>query len=385
MRLVWTADENASAVRRLLTVRGLSAIAASLPPDGEWRFQRRFPLVIDASGSFVAEAFRFLFDVGVMRGSTRSVRTLETYAECLCDWLTFAELAEFSWRQPSSAMLAAYRDQLLGTRSSDVRRCRALSRRTVNLRMTVAIEFYKFLAELPDVDPDISLFVSRRLPQLRRLRVRVDRRRPRALTDAHCRLLRERLRGVHRLIFQWALCTGLRTSSLVSIQHVDFVSLLRARSLPRLLKVRAKRGKLVSVHVPQPLLEATLRYIEIERVLSEHVAPRPATTLFLNSLGGAVTAKAYYRAFRRAREAVHVIAWPHQARSTFATRVRDKLENLARDGARIDVVKVVQSLLAHADAKTTEQYLESIDIPSIDVLAVLDELSGTALSVVSSA
>jgi hypothetical protein len=46
-------------------------------------------------------------------------------------------------------------------------------------------------------------------------------------------------------------------------------------------------------------------------------------------------------------------------------------------GANLDAVKVVQSLLAHADARTTEQYLESIDIPSLDVLQVLDAFART--------
>jgi integrase len=246
----------------------------------------------------------------------------------------------------------------------------------------VVIEFYKFLAEAPSHDPSTQVLISRRLPEFRRLRIRIDRRRPRALSAEQCRLLRERLRGAYRLIFQWALCTGLRTSSLVGIPLADFMSLARSRSSPRLLTVLAKGGKTVSVHVPQLLLEATQRYIEIERVLSQQSRPSARSTmLFLNSQGHPVTAKAYYRAFCRAREAVRIIARPHQARSTFATRVRDKLERLARGGAELDVVKIVQSLLAHANAKTTEQYLESVEVPSIDMLAVLDELCGGALDV----
>jgi integrase len=63
--------------------------------------------------------------------------------------------------------------------------------------------------------------------------------------------------------------------------------------------------------------------------------------------------------------------------------VRDKLEQLARRGTEFDAVKIVQSLLAHADARTTEQYLESIDVPSIDVLRILDELSDIALGMES--
>jgi integrase len=101
--------------------------------------------------------------------------------------------------------------------------------------------------------------------------------------------------------------------------------------------------------------------------------------LFINTQGRPVTGKGYYRAFSRASAAAGLRARPHQARSTFATRVRDKLEQVCTAGAEIDVVKVVQALLAHADACTTEQYLESIDVPSLDVLRILDELAGTAL------
>jgi integrase len=384
MRLLWTANQPASAIRQILTKCGYGSICAALPPENEWRIGRRFPVLIDSSGRVIPEPFSFLFDVGCVRGSTRSFRTLETYAECLRDWLAFADEAGFPWNRPTSAMLASYRDHLLGTVVCDPKRSQPLSRRTVNLRLTVAIEFYKHLAESSDRDAPDRLVLSRRLPSLRRLRVQLDRRRPRALTSDQCRRLCDRLRGVHRLIFQWALCTGLRTASLVSIPLGDFLALLKNRALPRLMQVRAKGGKLVSVHVPPQLIEATVRYIEIERVLSERFARgRKPATLFINSRGRPVSGKAYYRAFCRARQAVAVAARPHQARSTFATRVRDKLEQVALRGMELDAVKIVQSLLAHADARTTEQYLESIDVPSIDVLRILDELSGTALDVES--
>ena len=38
------------------------------------------PFFVDASGDLVAEAFRCLFDVGVIRDSTRSTRAFETFA-----------------------------------------------------------------------------------------------------------------------------------------------------------------------------------------------------------------------------------------------------------------------------------------------------------------
>lgn len=282
MRLLWTADQPVPAVRRVLTQRGHDSICAALPADGKWRLGRRFPLLVDGSGAVPDEPLRFFFDVGLIRGSTSSSRTLETYAECLCDWLAFAEHAKLPWRRPTAAMLGTYRDHLLGT-IGDPRRSRPLSRRTVNLRLAVAIEFYKHLAESSEHDPASRALLSRRLPLFRRLRVRVDRRRPRALTGHQCSRLCDRLRSVYRLMFQWALCTGLRTASLVSMRLDDFVTLLRARS-QRLMRVRAKGGKTIQVQMPQALIEVTARYVEIERVLCARPdRDRLPSALFLNT------------------------------------------------------------------------------------------------------
>jgi hypothetical protein len=85
MRLLWTTDQPAPVVRQVLAQRGYGSISAALPPDGQWRIGRRFPVLVDSTDRVLVEPFRFLFDVGFIRGSTRSFRTLETYAECLCE------------------------------------------------------------------------------------------------------------------------------------------------------------------------------------------------------------------------------------------------------------------------------------------------------------
>jgi integrase len=178
-------------------------------------------------------------------------------------------------------------------------------------------------------------------------------------------------------MWQWALCTGLRTSSLLRLRIGAFESFASSAISDPMLSVLAKGGKIVSVHVPQALRDATERYIEVDRRLA---ASRPPSTakdaaLFLNRTGRPVTAKAYYRAFRRAAARLRIHAFPHQARTTFATFVRDRLERSNTAGHHLDAVKIVQSLLAHADAATTEAYLDSIDVPSLDVLRILDELA----------
>jgi hypothetical protein len=113
MRLIWTGVEPVSETRLTLKARGYEPAQLDLSEQAVCRIDRRFPVLISWSGHFVEEAFSFLFDVAFVRGSTRSARTLETYAESLLSWLTYAEDKGIPWRGPTAAMLAAYRDNML--------------------------------------------------------------------------------------------------------------------------------------------------------------------------------------------------------------------------------------------------------------------------------
>jgi integrase len=392
MRLIWTGGEPVSETRLTLKARGYEPVQLGLSEQAVCRIDRRFPVLISQSGRFVGEAFSFLFDVAFVRGSTRSARTLETYAESLLSWLKYAEDKGLQWCRPTAAMLAAYRDHMLATDGQDRRNTRPLSRRTINLRLTVAIEFYKHLGcvaanissrpvstrfDAREASCDEEPSSRNRGRDFQRLRVRIYSRRPKALHIEQCRALSQELRNPYRLIWQWALCTGLRTCSLTRIELQAFQTLNQRSRWGQTIDLIAKGGKIVSVHVPAALIAATARYVAVDRVLVAARRGRPAPSLFLNAHGGPVTGKAFYRALKRAGARVKVSARPHQARTTFATYVRDKLEAMNYVGANLDAVKVVQSLLAHADARTTEQYLESIDIPSLDVLQVLDSFART--------
>lgn len=76
MRLLSADVQPAQAVRRVLAQRGYDSICAALPMDDKWRLQRRFPLLVDASGAVPGQPLDFFFDVGLVRGSTCSPRTL---------------------------------------------------------------------------------------------------------------------------------------------------------------------------------------------------------------------------------------------------------------------------------------------------------------------
>lgn len=389
MRLIWSADCSGEDPWIVLRTRGFEPHLWGLQRPGRRPLiKHRFPMLIGADGSLVREAASFLYDVAYVRGSTRSIRTLETYAESLYSWLSYAEGHALGWRRPTASMLASFRDQMLGT---DGTRDQPLSRRTVNLRLSVAFEFYKHLASKDEGEgPAIiqrdeawtasSLSVKKTassVSALTRLRVRVYRRRPRALSAEHCRSLSEELAAAYRLMWQWSLCTGLRTSSLLRIKFSAFEALKGSARSDSILSVIAKGGRLVTVHVPEALREATDRYVEVDRRLAASRASLHTRdpALFLNCTGRPVTSKGYYRAVRRAAARLQIRAFPHQARTTFATFVRDRLERLIATGQQLDSVKIVQSLLAHADAATTEAYLESIDVPSMDVLQILEELA----------
>lgn len=237
MRLIWTGAEPVAEIRFTLKARGCDPAQVGLAEDAVWRIDRPFPVLISQSGRFVEEAFSFLFDVAFLRGSTRSPRTLETYADSLVSWLAYAERKGRQWRKPTTVMLAAYSDHLLGTDGADRRAPRPLSRRTVNLRLTVAIEFYKHLGWIPSEGPvrrspcgfasggsarHQTLRPDAHRRDFRRLRVRIYSGRPKALPIEHCQTLSQGLRQPYRLMWQWALCTGLRTCSLVRISLKSF-------------------------------------------------------------------------------------------------------------------------------------------------------------------
>ena len=117
MRIVWTDPGPVSGAWDTLRARGYEIGQLRQESiSGGGRIVRRFPILVADSREFVEEAFGFLFDVAYIRGSTQSVRTLETYAESLLSWLTYAERERLQWRRPTTFMLAAYRDHLLGTR-----------------------------------------------------------------------------------------------------------------------------------------------------------------------------------------------------------------------------------------------------------------------------
>lgn len=392
MKLLWAPNlEFTQALNR--AVKGTGAEPHASPGKHDARVEQPFPLLIDGFGKISREAFDFLYNLSVM-GPSKSAKTLSTYAESLCDFLSFAERQSPPYQILNRRHLFQYRGHLSGTDAANRRMGRQLSHRTINLRLTVANEFVKFVT--PDCAPSGSAMGSetteshtkanRTNQNTRRIHllVKVTKKRPRTLQQEAINALVRELPLPHRLAFQWQLCTGLRRGSIVALT-LDHIDKLSSKFSDGFIDVPAKGGGLATIYVPPPLLDETVRYVEIDRtrVASTRVTdPRSSIrqgALFLNTKGRALTDECYYRAFCRACTKIGLKAKTHLARATYASRMERLLSELRAQGIMIDPVKIVQGLLGHADSQTTAIYLDSIVSRNAHVLEAINSLSRVML------
>jgi integrase len=377
MKCIWTSVRPSGEIEATLKRVEIADPGVTLPKVSLGRVRKRFPIFLDGQGTFLNDAFSFFYHIAFIKGSTRSERTLETYAESILAWLRFAEGRGLDWRRPNNANLGAFRDSMLTREIDDQPSGIGLAKRTVNLRLAALSEFLKHLDTSTSAvnSVDLTAEPSGRRADPRLMKVRIYSKRPRALTAVVCRSLTLELKLTQRLVWQWMLCTGLRSSSVLALTLAQGKGLAKS-SLDPHVTVPSKGSKEVTVYVPVTLREATQSYLDVVRPLLKRRrgAHNADSALFLNSLGNPLKRSAFYRAFSRATTKLKVKAHPHQARSTFASRVRQLLEQLREQRPDIDPVKVVQSLLGHSDVRTTEDYLESIDVPSVEILQLLEAL-----------
>lgn len=393
MKVLWA--PNIEFIRALSrAARDADAEPSTSPVNRKARVDQRFPLLIDNSGKISREAFDFLYNLSIM-SSNKSAKTLSTYAESLCDFLGFIECQSPTYLTLNRRHLLHYRGHLSDTDAANGQKGRQLSQRTINLRLTVANEFSKFIT--PDTvaigpgagseaAPIQTIAASTKQKNGKmRLLVKVTKKRPRALKQEAINALIQGLPQPHRLAFQWQLCTGLRRGSIVALtlEHIDK---LCNKFSDGFIDVPAKGGNMATIYVPPPLLDETVRYIEIDRmkVTSTRVTnlwtPALQGALFLNTMGRPLTTECYYRAFCRACTKIGLKARTHLARATYASRMERLLSELRAQGLMIDPIKIVQGLLGHADSRTTAIYLESIVSRNTQVLEVINSLSRIILT-----
>lgn len=325
--------------------------------------------VLDEHGLPVESAALFLAKHSVQsRGATGS--TTRTYAECLACWFNYLASKRLTYLDATEENLQLYRVML--SDSVNQRTRRKLATATANLRVVVAAEFHKW-CQRNGISTLLGKFLVSRTRFDRGIRLRLIRRHPRSLSmDSVARIFNV-ARDPYKLIFRWALVTGMRRFEIVNLRVGDLPKpeelALQQDGIAR-INVLRKGGKETTVYVPVPLVEATQWFI-----LMRNSFELPNSYIFLGKAGRQLSLQSVTREFSRCAKNVGISSTFHQLRHTFATHVLGKIS----DGDGRNSLKTVQVLLAHSSSKTTEIYCESLDVMNSDVVEALEYLYGASL------
>src|SRR5437879_13666505 len=93
----------------------------------------RAPVLLDDDMHIVEGPQRWLFNIALDRGRTRSPATWRSYAEALYDWLQTCQANRWTWNEVDEGHLRTYRNQMLYYPRSLT--ARAYSRRTIHGRL----------------------------------------------------------------------------------------------------------------------------------------------------------------------------------------------------------------------------------------------------------
>ena len=182
------------------------------------------------------------------------------------------------------------------------------------------------------------------------------------------------LKVPYSLTFLWTLGTGPRRTTVAD---------LAVTQLPKtILKVnyvetRAKGGKIINLVVTSRLAHRTLDYCQTTKNKAAATADGKTARVLLNSRGRPVTSKS--PAFERVADRLGLSATPHMSRYTVATNMKSRLEQMEKQSANINPIKVIQHLLAHSSAEPTELYLasaNSIDAGTLRAILETEEALG---------
>jgi site-specific recombinase XerD len=325
------------------------------------------PFILDSQMRWNAEVNAFLARLSVISGSTNSPKTWRSYAYEFADWLGFCERIGMDWWCVTELDIAKYRNILASESSPQTGR--PLSRSTINHKLGVITQFYRFglkkgwITTLPF---DLEVVRVRRCA--------ADASSPQhtacVSTSLHLREAREELvvpprqdirrfiGSFHawrdRLMAEIMWLTGMRSAE---------VCWLPLHALPDdpgaiakdtvALKITGKGQKRRTVLFPVRLLCSVDRYVHTER--ERHIRGRGTapSSVFVGRTGKPLKTSAVNRVFTSncRRTGLHI--WPHLLRHAHAV---ERLAYLQEIGAP-NPLKTVQMELGHASMATTERYL----------------------------
>ncbi len=341
------------------------------------------PFLLGPQMGWELEPNAFLARLSIVSGKTSSPKTWRSYAYQLADWLSFCERLGLEWRHATELNLATYRNILAS--ESSLQTGRPLQRSTINHKMTVICQFYKFAQKKGWIDVlpfelDVARVPYRAFGELK----------PRAKLDAGLvtgsglrltepreelqipprqevrRFIKSFRSWRDRLIAEAVWLTGMRSAE---------VCVLPLNALPqdpnsiekdtRAIKIIGKGQKWRAVLFPVRLLRSIHRYIHMERRRSAS-GVKSLGTVFVGRTGKGLKTSAVNRVFSTNCKRAGLHIWPHLLRHAYAV---ERLAYLQDIGAP-NPLKTLQLELGHAHMATTERYLNVTERMRSDVIEI---------------
>jgi site-specific recombinase XerD len=338
------------------------------------------PFLLSSEMRWDLEPNAFLARLCVVSGRTTSPRTWRSYAYQLADWLSFCDRSGLAWRHATELNIATFRNLLASEACPQA--ARPLKRGTINHKLTVISQFYRFAQKQGWIDA---------LPfEIEAIRVRcrsfVDPGNPAAAPAMGITLrLAERREDVQipprqdvrrfiksfrnwrdRLIAESLWLTGMRSSEVCSLPLnalPEAPGSIERESVA--IKILGKGEKWRAVLLPVRLLRSIDRYVHMERWRCTRGAANCPATVFVGRKGQPLKTPAINRVFSTNCQRTGLHISPHLLRHVYAV---ERLAYLQDIGAP-NPLKTLQLELGHASLTTTERYLHITDRMRSDLLA----------------
>lgn len=283
--------------------------------------------------------------------------TAQTYGKNLLPWLIYLEKQGLPPQSATEEDFTSYRAQIVRTNK--------WSSSTIHLRIQVVGYFHTWGQSTGRLKSPLGAYfvnrlAGRTLDYRRPLSPQVNHEEPRYIGIDDWLKIRARANQPWRLLFTWAICTGLRRAEICNLRLKDLSFLLeniKPNDVTARVKVRRKGGRTKWVHVPIQLVGESHWWVKWERPSLNR--SKEDDFLFINARGNPIDRNYLSRAFRDVANSVSSNATFHHLRHAFAMMVLDWLPELTKEGATLNPMKVLQDLLGHADQSTSEVYIRA--------------------------
>lgn len=348
-------SDEASAVLAAGDYLGRAAGESILNPAKLAFFQTELFAIYDRDALLLVPTLFLAAKSSSSNGMTHS--TPKTYAESLLPWLRHLQQTETELADVSEETFTTYRSSIKNSK---------LSSSTRYLRLSVPCYLHKWAHSTGAAPSPFGQYLKDRDDGFhadggRPLVTRRSAKQPRYVEHEHWNILKGAAAQPLRLMFEWAVATGIRGIELCALtvgqlSALEVAVAAKPTSLVVPLEILRKGGNESTIQVPVILVNRTSNWSAMHRPAPKD--DRADQFVFLSTLGKPFKRDCLSHAFRRCADLAGSTATLHHLRHTFAINV---LTALSVDTAKMNInpMKLLQGLLGHRDAKTTEIYLQA--------------------------